>query len=130
VESIETVLLVDDDETSCFLAKRVLKRAQVTNQVVTVHSGREALEKLKEFSVNHKRLPEIILLDLNMPGMDGFEFLDELAQQPVNLSNTKVFILTSSVNPQDKKKAAAAPITISGYLTKPLTQEVLSDQLL
>ena len=95
--------------------------------MVTVHSGWEALETLKDLSVHQKKLPEIILLDLNMPGMDGFEFLDGTGTAAAgNLSYTKVFIWTSSSHPQDKKKAVASPITISGYLTKPLTQESLS----
>jgi CheY-like chemotaxis protein len=127
MEPIEVILLIDDNETSCYLAERAIKKGQVADQVVTVHSGWGALEILKELSVNHKKLPEIILLDLNMPGMDGFEFLEELAkQQHINLSHTRIFILTSSAHPQDKKKAAAAPVCVSGFLTKPLTQESLS----
>lgn len=127
MDKIETILIVDDDQTSSFVTKTILKKAQIATHMVTVHSGREALETVKEFSVNHKKLPEIILLDLNMPEMDGFEFLEELAQQQhMNLSHTKVFVLTSSVDPQDKEKAAASPVAVSGYLTKPLTQESLS----
>lgn len=126
MDKIETILIVDDDHISCFVTTNILKRAQIARHIITVHSGLEALEMLIELSVNNKKLPEIILLDLNMLGMDGFEFLEELTQQHISLSHTKVFILTNSLHSRDKEKANASPIVISDYLTKPLTQECLS----
>lgn len=112
------VLLVDDDTISNFISARTLQAANVTAQISVANDGFEALELVQQ------ALFDLILLDLKMPNMDGFEFLDALRQlqEGAGTSAPAIVILTSSESPADKAKAAQYPM-VKGYLTKPLKRE-------
>lgn len=123
MEQIDRILVIDDDEASIYLTKRILKGMGVGNSVQTAKSGLEGLKLLKEAREN-RELPQLILLDVNMYGMGGFAFLEELAKfKYVNMIDTKIVLLSGSQNPADiglaEKHLAAA------YLNKPLTKEKL-----
>lgn len=123
-----TVLVVDDDDNWCFVTKLFLKRSGQVQQIYTAQNGREALNKLKEMAATGQKLPEAVFLDLKMPVMDGFEFLEEVTKAPdLDLSNTRIFICTSSLHPKDQERAGAYPI--AGFIPKPLTQEILNNLL-
>ncbi len=125
---IETVLVVDDDDNFCFLTKLLLREAGVGNRVITAGNGLEAMHTLRAMAAGGEKLPELILLDIKMPVMDGFEFLDQLAQSPeLSLHGTRIFMSTSSFLPRDKERASGYPI--AGFLTKPLTEESLHEVL-
>ncbi|MDH5301887.1 MAG: response regulator [Gammaproteobacteria bacterium] len=113
-----TVLLVDDDDVACESVIRSFKKNNVQFPVVTAGDGLEALAILrgenKEKVINH---PYVILLDLNMPRMNGFEFLQELRADE-NLSSDVVFILTTSNDDNDRTRAYAEHI--AGYMVKSL----------
>lgn len=115
------VLLVDDDTTNNFLSARTLNQANAAAQLFEARNGDEALELLKD-----ERL-DFILLDVNMPVMDGFLFLEALQQlQDTNGFNAPtVVLLTTSESYLDSDKALHCPI-VKGFLTKPLTQDHLS----
>ncbi|PIQ21382.1 MAG: response regulator [Cytophagales bacterium CG18_big_fil_WC_8_21_14_2_50_42_9] len=128
MQAVNTVLVVDDEDNWCFVIKRILQKAGVGNQIWTACNGLEALEKLKTISATGEKLPELIFLDLKMPVMDGFEFLKEATQSvELNLSQTRIFILSSSSLSKDKERANAYPI--AGFISKPLTQDILNDIL-
>jgi CheY-like chemotaxis protein len=125
---IETVLVVDDDDNFCFLTRLLLQEAGVGNRVITAGNGLEALKKLRGMAAGGEKLPELIFLDIKMPVMDGFEFLDQLAQSPELLRpDARIFMSTSSFLPRDKERASHYPI--AGFLTKPLTEESLHEVL-
>lgn len=125
---IATVLVVDDDDNFCFLTKLLLQDAGVGNRVLTAYNGLEAIKKLQAMASGGEKLPELIFLDINMPVMDGFEFLEQLTQSPgLPLHDTRIYVSTSSILPKDKERAGRYPI--AGFLTKPLTEELLSDIL-
>ncbi len=125
---IDTVLVVDDDDNWCFISKRIFKNAGVGQKVVTANNGLAAIKKLQTITAEGTKLPDLIFLDLKMPVMDGFEFLEEVTNSSeLDLSRTKIYICTSSFNSKDKERASRYPI--AGFITKPLTQEVLEKAL-
>lgn len=121
-----TLMIIDDDDDYCFLTKKILQRAGVGQKIITASNGLEALKKLQEFNASEEDLPALIFLDLKMPIMDGFEFLEEVRKtDELDLSNTRIFVMTSSVLPKDKERANTYPI--AGFISKPLTPKVLED---
>ena len=122
-KKLKTVLLVDDDAATNFLHSIILKILKCTETIDTARNGKEALDYLHE-----NNPPDLILLDINMPGMDGWMFLDELDKLPEIKSKTKVIVMiTSSVNPQDRLKALERGTT--GFMSKPLTNEKAREML-
>jgi CheY-like chemotaxis protein len=110
------ILLVEDDEVDVMNVKRAFEKAHIANPLFVARNGIEALEKLRSSEVpRHRRL---ILLDLNMPKMNGIEFLRELRKDP-ELSATPVVVLTTST--MDRDKFDAYNMNIGGYLVKPVT---------
>lgn len=118
-EDNRSILLVDDDEVDVLRVKRAFKTINLTNPLYVASNGLEALEMLrgKESQAAIPR-PSIILLDLNMPKMNGFEFLQEL-RADTQLKAIPVVILTTSND--DKDKVRAFQSHVAGYLIKPRT---------
>ncbi|WP_162052180.1 response regulator [Pontibacter pamirensis] len=123
MEPIESILIIDDDATSVFLTKRLLSGMDSNFRILTAQNGRDALAILKE-AKEKARLPQLILLDIDMPVMNGFAFLEELGRLGlVNLIDTRIVLLTASQNPREiergKNQLAAT------FLHKPLTKNKL-----
>jgi CheY-like chemotaxis protein len=110
------ILLVEDDEVDVMNVKRAFDKNHITNPLFVAGNGLEALEKLRSGEVPQGR--RIVLLDLNMPKMNGIEFLRELRNDPV-LAPTPVVVLTTSNN--DRDKIDAFNLNVVGYLVKPVT---------
>ena len=110
------ILLVEDDEVDVMNVKRAFRMNHITNPLFVAENGLEALEKLRNGDVPQGR--RIVLLDLNMPKMNGIEFLRELRSDPV-LAATPVVVLTTSNN--DRDKIEAYNFNVAGYLVKPVT---------
>ncbi|AHJ97848.1 response regulator [Hymenobacter swuensis] len=128
--SISCTLLVDDDDTTNYLNQRLLQRMAVTDTVLVAGNGQEALDLLHTHceQPTSPTCPTLILLDMKMPRMNGFEFLRAYAQRPP-LQNPAVVIimLTTSLNAQDVSRMQDLPI--AGFLTKPLTREKMENIL-
>ncbi|QNF31373.1 response regulator (plasmid) [Adhaeribacter swui] len=120
--SVDKVLIVDDDSTAHFLMTRIIKSTIANRQILYANNGQEALTILHEHCFI-ERCPTLILLDINMPVMDGFEFLNAIQDTPLAKLPLHIVVLTSSVNPVDVRKALRFPIV--GYMEKPLTVEKL-----
>lgn len=126
---IKRLLCIDDDKTTLMLIKMVIEKASFAKEVVTAMNGKEALEfyhnLLKEPADKKADYPRLIFLDLNMPIMGGWEFLDEFVSNLLpQFPDTKVVILSSSANPVDKEKAKQYN-SIIGYISKPITADLL-----
>ena len=110
------ILLVEDDEVDVMNVKRAFQKAHITNPLFVAGNGLEALEVLRGSKMPKQR--RLVLLDLNMPRMNGIEFLRELRKDPA-LSPTPVVVLTTST--MDRDKFDAYNLNIAGYLVKPVT---------
>jgi CheY-like chemotaxis protein len=120
-------MLVDDNKDDNFYHERVIRKADMANIVISKESGMEALIYLKEQKDNKIAHPDLIFLDINMPGMDGWEFLEEYDKlDKEQQCHIVVVMLTTSQNPDDKAKAKTKNI-ISDFKTKPLTREMLTE---
>ncbi|SNR51624.1 response regulator [Puniceibacterium sediminis] len=114
-ETDVTFLVVDDDEVSVMAIERAIRKLNITNPVRIARDGLEALELLTSKDHDPVRRPFIILLDVNMPRMNGHEFLAALRTNP-ELKGSVVFMLTTSDAPKDV--AAAYRQTVAGYIVK------------
>lgn len=113
---LNTVMVIDDSETDLLYARIVLERAGVARELVLVESAREALQLLQGRLAG---AVDLILLDINMPGMDGFDFLDAYEAGAADRPCTAVVMLTSSPDPADRLRAQRHAC-VRGYQTKPL----------
>ena len=122
---IQCILLVDDDPDDIFLHKLVIDDSGLCDQIRTVETGAQALQYLTTTTHPDYIRPDLILTDINLPGMNGFEFLEHYQQLSDELKvRLAVLILTTSLNPRDTKRAALFP-DIKGYYAKPLTVDML-----
>lgn len=121
---LPSVLLVDDDPTTNFLNKLLLTRMGVAQQVLVAENGEQALRTLAQAcqASEQSTCPWLILLDMNMPVLNGLGFLEAYAQLPLaHQQPIVIVILTTSLHPADLARAQQLPI--AGFLNKPLTQE-------
>lgn len=124
-EKLNTILLIDDDEATNFIHDMVIKQADVTENIVAVQSGKDALNFLTQKLDGEYQKPELIFLDINMPGMNGWEFLEEYNKLDDEQKGGIVTVmLTTSLNPDDEEKAKSIN-TVKNFLHKPLSTEMI-----
>jgi CheY-like chemotaxis protein len=116
------ILLVDDDEVDVMTVKRAFAKANIANKVFVATDGIEALEKLRSDGIPTQR--RLVLLDLNMPRMNGIEFLREIRQDPALQALTVVVLTTSN---EDRDRVEAYQLNVAGYLLKPVTFHSFAD---
>ena len=116
------ILVVDDDEVDVMTVRRAFEKANITNPVFVATNGFDALALLRGSTMPATR--RIILLDLNMPKMNGIEFLHELRKDPA-LASTPVIVLTTSN--EDRDRVEAYRLNAAGYLLKPVTFHAFAD---
>lgn len=127
MKKLNCILVVDDDEPTNFFTNLIIEESGLVNHVKIVQSGPEALDYLvKSESGDDENYPspDLIFLDINMPAMDGWEFLDEYKQikKSTDLDKVIIVMLTTSLFPEDRAKASQMQ-EISGFENKPLTAE-------
>jgi CheY-like chemotaxis protein len=116
VDRLLNILLVEDDEVDVMNVRRAFQKNKITNPLFVASNGVEALEQLRNGAIPRDR--RIILLDLNMPQMNGIELLRELRRDP-ELNPTPVIVLTTSNDERDRIEAYN--LNVAGYLLKPVT---------
>ena len=120
------VMLVDDNETDIFLHSIILEQANFAHEIMTHDNGRSALDYIEKHKENPSKLPHIIFLDLNMPFINGFKFLEEFEHFPEAVKlNSKIVILSSSDNKKDMDMASCNKYVIY-YCLKPLSEDALA----
>jgi CheY-like chemotaxis protein len=128
---IRKVLCVDDDTISLTISQLLLKRTGFASEVDTAIDGSEALEYFENLFANDTdpvtNAPELILLDINMPVMNGWEFLQEYnPRYAAKLVNTHIIILSSTIDPEDFALAKQYPVVMQ-FISKPLSIENLEE---
>ena len=122
------VLLIDDDRIFNLLNKKTLERMSMVDEIHIALNGEEALDLINDYFQGSRNMPDIILLDLNMPIMDGFGFIEAFQRLNANgKQNVRIVIVSSSQDPRDIERAKAFGIT--DYLTKPVTEQQLWNAL-
>lgn len=129
---LDKILCVDDDPITLMLCKKVVEKAQFAKEIDTANNGEEAinyfdalyLEKKNNVSIVY---PKLVLLDLNMPVMDGWEFLESFkAKNYLNVFElTRFIVVSSSIDPNDINKAKTYPVI--GFISKPVTKDMLEN---
>lgn len=125
---MKNILLVDDDDIFNFLNTKLLETSGVASEIHTANNGQQAIDLLNNYFSGTASLPDVILLDLNMPVMDGFGFLQ--AFKRLNLprkERVSIIIVTSSEDANDMARARDMGVTT--YLTKPVSRERLLQAL-
>lgn len=118
-------LLIDDDDIISVIHPIIINRVDLNADIELMREGTEALDYLRKLKEEGQAAPDIIFLDINMPLMNGFEFLSSLNdEEKTFLKNTKIIMLSSTIDPRDTEKAKNFPL-ITDFITKPLSVEYL-----
>jgi len=126
---IERVLLIDDDTVTNMLHSRVIKRSGLVDRIEVATDGQEALDILNRDIAAGGPLPELIFLDINMPVMSGFEFLEEYAGLDISAEEQLVIVmLSTTLLPADHRRAEADP-NVHSFCDKPLRLENLIETI-
>ena len=118
-------LVVDDDDVNLYIMTRLVERTAYKTNMITKTDGNAGIDYLKELIENNEPLPSLILVDINMPVSDGWEFLDNYRQLTIQ-QNIDVYILTSSVFDIDIERSKEYEF-LSGFISKPITVEKLDE---
>ncbi len=129
-KKLESILLIDDDESTNFLHRTLIQYADITKKIEVVNRADKALDYLKSLAADSpESIPQLIFLDINMPAMNGWEFLNEYARLDLpNKQDIKIIMLTASVNPNDILQAKTN-VFVSEILHKPLSIDAVSELL-
>lgn len=124
-KQLNCIMLIDDNKIDNFFHERVIKKQNAAQHIIIKESGQDALDYLTAGDAVIQ--PELIFLDINMPGMNGWEFIEQYRQLDEKLQKAMIVVmLTTSENPDDKAKAATQGI-LSDFRSKPLTKEMLEE---
>ena len=129
---LDKILCVDDDPITLMLCRKVVEKVEFAKEIITVNNGEEAIlyfDTLFEERKSNNEIvyPKLVLLDLNMPVMDGWEFLESYITKDYHnvFDSTRFIVLSSSIDPYDINKSKTYPVI--GFLSKPVTKEMLEN---
>jgi CheY-like chemotaxis protein len=119
---VDLVLIIEDNPIDVFINTRVVEQSGLSKEVLAIQSAREALEFLTQRASNSE-LPNLIFLDIRMPDIDGFEFLQEFSELPQRvLELCKIVMLSSTIDPLELERARNSPFVLA-FIPKPLTRD-------
>ncbi|HEY4650469.1 MAG TPA: response regulator [Pontibacter sp.] len=124
---LKKVMLIDDDQVNNFVCESIIKSEQFADEVISYELAEEALQHLKKLAAERPYdFPDLIFLDINMPGMDGWSFIDEYRELPEAVTaNCSLFMLSSAVDRKDIICAKSMK-EVKDFFSKPLSPEILS----
>jgi CheY-like chemotaxis protein len=126
--ALDNILLIDDNDIDNLVNKKVLEKSGLAGQITVKMSALSAIEYLKNLDVNNlDQIPDIIFLDIRMPEVDGFGFLDLFSSLNSTIrAKTRIVMLSSSIDSDDFHRAMSCPFVIK-FINKPLTKQAVSD---
>lgn len=121
MNKVRICCIIDDDPIFIYGTKRIMKEVNFSDTILEYNNGQEALEELSQRSQAKELMPEVIFLDLNMPIMSGWEFLEEFKKLPIpNEKRIIIYIVSSSVDPRDLERVKDFK-QVDKYILKPVT---------
>ncbi len=125
MKKIETACIIDDDPIFIYGTKRLMAEVDFCETVLVFENGQDAIDGLNDITAKGEKLPAVIFLDLNMPIMNGWEFLEDFVKIP-NHNRIKViiYIISSSVDPRDLERIKNYKV-VNNYILKPISNEDL-----
>lgn len=120
----KTICIIDDDPIYQFLMNKIVLLTKIDIDIISFSNGKEAIDNFQSSIQENKKLPNIILLDIEMPHMDGWDFMNhiELLVNKHSLSDIKIYIVSSSISHEDVEKAESNK-NVLGYYSKPIKSE-------
>lgn len=125
---LRKVICIDDDPITLMLCKKVMERVEFASEINTLQNGEEAIKLFEDNEkIDTKNAPDIVFIDLNMPVMNGWEFLDEyLNREYQKKFKTHFIVLSSTIDPKDVEKSKSYPMVVD-FLSKPITKTMLEE---
>lgn len=127
MKPIRLVCIIEDDPVHAVITKKYLELSQMVEEIILYHNGKEAYDGLVERATTNAEMPNLILLDLNMPIWDGWQFLEAFLKLPTS-SASQIYILSSSNNDDDRSRAKVYGL-LEHYLLKPISLPAIKEVL-
>ncbi len=125
MNKISTACIIDDDPIIIYGTKRMMQELQFSDRILVFNNGKDAIDAFLDMIRNGEDFPEVIFLDLNMPVMNGWEFLDNFIRLPsINIDQTSINIISSSIDPRDHERVKEYS-QVHAYILKPVSQRDL-----
>jgi CheY-like chemotaxis protein len=125
MKSFTNVLLVEDDPITVMVCDRIIKMTGFAANVSSCENGKSAIDHLTSVAEDGQNVPEIIFLDINMPVMNGWDFLSAFEKIQAQINKLpRIYILSSTIDPEDYKKAKSYSL-VEDFISKPLSRESL-----
>ena len=130
MKKINTFCIIGDDDIYQFTTAHLLKKMDLVNKIILFSNGLKAINFLKEEIGNIENIPDVLFLNINMPVMDGWEFMEEyLGIKPMIPKTVAIYMVSSSVDEKDVLKAKSIS-ALSGYLVKPISSQNIREVIL
>lgn len=129
MKKIRSIYIIDDDPIMVFGINRLLKSIEVCDNICSYNNGKVAIDGIKALLKENKELPEVIFLDINMPIMDGWQFLEEFISLPFE-KKVRINIITSSIDPFDLQKCdtfKASTHHVIEFNNKPISRQEIQE---
>jgi CheY-like chemotaxis protein len=125
---LRKVICIDDDPITLMLCKKVMERVEFASEINTLQNGEEAIKQFEDYEkIDTKNAPDMVFIDLNMPVMNGWEFLDEYFKREYHKKfKTNFIVLSSTIDPKDVEKSKLYSMVVD-FLSKPITKTMLEE---